>query len=121
MYRAVHRCPDSSAWFLLPVRVDPVPQTCCDPTRTRLIRDIIRTYLELNEVKLSGAGVHQRVEVFVAGELGLDESTDVSLAEKMRKCLHSFVTIKFIQRSVLIWALNEKLAAADSSDLHRSI
>lgn len=39
------------------------------------------THLVLDEVELSGTRVHQRVEVLVAGELGLDESTDVSLRQ----------------------------------------
>lgn len=38
-----------------------------------------QTHLQLDEVELGGAGVHQRVEVLVAGELGLDESADVGL------------------------------------------
>lgn len=38
-----------------------------------------QTYLQLDEVELGGAGVHQRVEVLVAGELRLDESADVGL------------------------------------------
>lgn len=40
------------------------------------------THLVLDEVELSGTRVHQRVEVLVAGELGLDESTDVSLRQE---------------------------------------
>lgn len=38
-----------------------------------------QTHLQLDEVELGGAGVHQRVEVLVVGELGLDESADVGL------------------------------------------
>lgn len=30
-------------------------------------------------MELGGAGVHERVEVLVAGELGLDQTADVSL------------------------------------------
>lgn len=41
-----------------------------------------RTHLDLDEVKLSSTRVHQSVEVLVAGELRLDERTDVSLDRK---------------------------------------
>lgn len=39
-------------------------------------------YLELHEVKLCSTRVHESVEVLVAGELRLDQATDVSLEKR---------------------------------------
>lgn len=39
-------------------------------------------YLEFHEVKLCSTRVHESVEVLVAGELRLDQATDVSLEKR---------------------------------------
>lgn len=57
-----------------------------------------QTHLPLDEVELGGTGVHQSVEVSVAGELGLDQPADVSLeeAETERKQARSALMLKYL-------------------------
>lgn len=43
----------------------------------------IQLYLQLHEVKLSCARVHQSVKVVIICKLGLDQSTDVSLENRI--------------------------------------
>lgn len=52
------------------------------------------THLQFDEVELGGAGVHQRVEVLVVGELGLDESTDVGLRNKSQNSIMPMATTR---------------------------
>lgn len=49
--------------------------------REAYISGVRLTHLHLQEVELSCTGVHHRVKVLVAGELGLDQTADVSLKQ----------------------------------------